>query len=297
MKRRHFTQLAASSAMAIHPGIVTLGKLFSLDEFTMKPLRGSVGYFTERGGTIVWMIEDDAVVVVDTQFPDQAENLKGAIREQSTGSIEYVINTHHHGDHTAGNVAFKDVAKNIVAHTNSKINQHNSAESRGNLDKILLPDVTFDDVWTQPVGGEIITATYWGAGHTNGDAFIHFENANVVHVGDLVFNRRFPYIDKGAGASIENWIKVLDKARKHYNNKTIFVCGHSDNGHDIVINKDDISAFVNYLEKVLEFVGSELKAGKSNDEIMAAQSIPGAPEWQGKGIDRSLSAALEELGS
>ena len=272
-----------------------LKSILDLNEYTMKPLRGSVGYFTERGGTIVWMIEEGSIVVVDTQFPDQAANLKAAIQEQSQGSIEYVINTHHHGDHTGGNIAFQGIAKNIVAHTNSKINQRNSAESRGNLDKVLLPGVTFDDVWRQEVGSEIITATYWGAGHTNGDAIIHFENANVVHIGDLVFNRRYPYIDKGAGASIENWIEILDKSRKHFNNDTIFVCGHSDNGYGIVVDKDDIKAFTNYLEKVLDFVSEEINAGKSDDEILKATAIPGAPEWQGNGIQRSLSAAIEEL--
>ena len=190
---------------------------------------------------------------------------------------------------------FKDLAKNIVAHENSKINQKASAESRGNLDKILLPDTTFKNEWKQRVGSETITMEYWGAGHTNGDALTHFENANVVHLGDLVFNRRFPYIDKGAGASIENWINILDRTPRHYDDDTIFVCGHSANGYDIVVGKDDIAAFSDYLGKVLVFVEGELKSGKSDEEILKATKIPGAPEWKGKGIERSLSAALTEL--
>jgi len=283
------------TTVAMHPAISTLTRLFTLDELKMKHLRGNVGYFTESGGTIVWQIEDGAIVIVDTQFPEQAGHLIKEVEKKSEAPIDYVINTHHHGDHTAGNIAFKGLTKNIVAHENSKVNQKASAESRGNLDKILLPDVTFSEEWTKNVGSEIITMRYWGAGHTNGDALTHFENANVVHMGDLVFNRRFPYIDKGAGASIENWINILDRARKHYDGDTIFVCGHSANGYDIIANKDDISAFSDYLGKVLKFVKKELKSGKSEEEILKATEIPGAPEWKGKGIERSLSAAITEI--
>lgn len=295
MKRRDFNSILASSTVAAHPAISTLSRFFAMDAFTMKPLRGNVGFFTESGGTIVWQIEDGAIVIVDTQFPEQAGHLIEEIGKKSEAPIDYVINTHHHGDHTAGNIAFKDLAKNFVAHENSKINQKASAESRGNLDKILLPDTTFSDEWRQNVGSESIVMEYWGAGHTNGDALTHFENANVVHMGDLVFNRRFPYIDKGAGASIENWINILDRSRRHYDDDTIFVCGHSANGHDIVIDTDDISAFADYLSKLLIFVDGELGSGKSEEEILEATEIPGAPEWKGKGIKRSLTAAIAEL--
>ena len=295
MKRRDFNIMMGGTTIAMHPAMSTLSRLFTLEELKMKHLRGNVGYFTESGGTIVWQIEDGAIVIVDTQFPEQAGHLIKEVEKKSDAAIDYVINTHHHGDHTSGNIAFKGLAKNIVAHENSKSNQKASAESRGNLDKILLPDTTFVEEWKQDVGSESISMVYWGAGHTDGDALTHFENANVVHMGDLVFNRRYPYIDKNAGASIENWINILDLSRRHYDDDTIFVCGHSANGHDIVVNKDDISAFADYLSKLLNFVDGELKSGKSEEEILKATEIPGAPEWTGKGIERSLSAAITEI--
>ncbi|MCK7530603.1 MAG: MBL fold metallo-hydrolase [Marinilabiliales bacterium] len=73
----------------------------------MTPLRNNVGFFTERGGTIGWMISKDGLVVVDTQFPEQAQHLIEAIRKQSGRQIDLLVNTHHHGDHTGGNIAFK----------------------------------------------------------------------------------------------------------------------------------------------------------------------------------------------
>ena len=80
------------------------------------------------------------------------------------------------------------------------------------------------------VDDETITLRYLGPAHTDGDSITHFENANVVHMGDLIFNRRFPYIDKSAGASVKNWIQVLKQTQKLFDKDTIFIFGHADNG-------------------------------------------------------------------
>ncbi len=191
------------------------------------------------------MISDEGVVVVDTQFPEQAGHLIEEVQKKTTSAIEYLINTHHHGDHTAGNIAFKGIAKNILAHENSKINQRNAAIKNGKEDAQLYPDQTFEKEWRKKVAGETIAINYWGAGHTNGDAIIHFENANVAHLGDLMFNRRYPYIDKNAGADIANWIAILDQINVHFDDETILVFGHSGDGYDVTGGKEDVSAYRN----------------------------------------------------
>ena len=114
-------------------------------------------------------------------------------------------------------------------------------------------------------------------------------------MGDLVFNRRHPYIDKSAGADISNWIKLLDKATTTFDKKTQYVCGHAGEGYDTIIKADDLKAFGNYLGNVLKFVGEEIKAGKTKEDILKATEIPGSPEWKGNGIDRPLTAAYQEL--
>ena len=114
-------------------------------------------------------------------------------------------------------------------------------------------------------------------------------------MGDLVFNRRHPFVDRMAGANIKSWIKVLDKAMHTFNDSTTFVCGHAADDYDIVIAKKDIKAFSNYLSKVLLYVDSQIKAGKTKAEIIKVKEIPGATEWKGDGIDRPLTAAYEEL--
>lgn len=295
--RRKFIQTSALTGLGIsliHTNIFA-GILQQEVPYKMTPLRNNVGFFTERGGTIGWMISKDGLVVVDTQFPEQAQHLIEAIKKQSGRQIDLLINTHHHGDHTGGNIAFNGIIGKLVAHENSKKNQMRVAEANNAVAAQLYPDTLFAKEWSGKVGEETISLKYLGAAHTDGDALIHFENANIVHMGDLVFNRRYPYIDKTAGASVKNWIEVLGQAQKMYDKDTKFIFGHADNGSEVIGTKDDIKAFQSYLSRLLDQVGSDIKAGKTEEEIMKIQSINGADEWKGDGISRSLSAAYEEL--
>ena len=159
----------------------------------------------------------------------------------------------------------------------------------------MFADTVFQDQWKAKVGSERIQAHYFGAGHTNGDIIVHFQDANIAHMGDLMFNRRYPFIDKSAGANIQSWTEVLEKAIAKYDNDTLFVFGHSLDPEKVTGNKEDLKAMQNYLEKLLVFVKNEIKSGKSKDDILKAVSIPGAEDFQGQGIQRSLTAAYEEL--
>ena len=162
-------------------------------------------------------------------------------------------------------------------------------------DKQLYPDQTFGTLWCEKIGAEKICLHHWGAGHTNGDSFIHFQHANIVHCGDLVFNRRHPYVDRSAGADMKNWIEVLDKALNKFSRKTKYVFGHSGNGYKVTGKADDLRKFQDYLGNTLKFVTAEIKSGKSKEEILKATIIPGSEEWKGDGISRPLTAAYEEL--
>lgn len=263
--------------------------------WNIKMLTDNIGIFTEKGGTIAFYLSDEGAVVVDAQFPDSAQHLIDELKKKSEKPFRLLVNTHHHGDHTSGNIAFKGLVPHVLAHANSKANQQRVAKEQNKEDKQLFPDQVFTDVWSEKIGKEKISLHYFGAGHTNGDSLVHFEKANILHMGDLVFNRRHPYIDKTAGANISNWIKILDKATATFNKKTQYVCGHAGNGYDVLLKEDDLKAFGHYLENVLKFTESEIKAGKTKDEILKATEIPGSPEWKGDGISRPLTAAYEEL--
>ncbi len=295
MKRRQF----------IHATSLTLGALtfanaksfgyFFDDPWKMKMLRNDIGIFTEKGGTIGFMLSKKGIVVVDAEFPEQAQHLIGELKKKSERPFDLLINTHHHGDHTSGNIAFKDLVPHVIGHENCLINHKRVAEQQKSVDKQLFADITFSDKWKTKIGSEKIKGYYFGAAHTNGDAIIHFEHANVAHLGDLIFNRRYAFVDRSAGANIKSWISVLDNVLATFDNDTIFIFGHAFDPEKVSGNKEDIKAMQNYLAKLLQFVNGEIKAGKTKEEIVKAKSIPGLTEWRGDGIERGLAAAYDEL--
>ncbi|MGZ3752892.1 MAG: MBL fold metallo-hydrolase, partial [Mucilaginibacter sp.] len=182
-----------------------------------------------------------------------------------------------------------------AAHANSLANQTRVAVAQKKEDVQLYPDTTFTDKWKIKVGDEKIQAYYFGPGHTNGDSMIHFEHANIVHMGDLVFNRRYPFIDRSAGASVKNWPVALEMAQKKFDKDTLFVFGHAFDPLKVTGNMEDIKAMQNFMEKLADFVQSSIKAGKTKEEILQSKAIPGVTDWQGDGIDRGLTAAYEEF--
>ncbi|RYZ98536.1 MAG: MBL fold metallo-hydrolase [Sphingobacteriaceae bacterium] len=296
MQRRHFlrnTALAAGSVSLF--GKSSLAALLANPAYQFKLLRNNVGIFAEQGGTIAWLSNKEGIAVVDSEFPDPAAHLIAELKKQSGKPFEWLINTHHHADHTSGNIAFKGLANHVAAHANSLINQKNAAIEQKKEDAQLYPDVTYTYKWKVKLGDESIQAHYFGAGHTNGDSFIHFENANIVHTGDLVFNRKYPYIDRAAGASVKSWVQVLEKAQKQFDKDTLFVFGHAFDPQKITGSIADVKAMQNYMERLIAFVETSIKAGKTKEEVLAAKAIPGVTDWQGDGIERSLTAAYEEL--
>ena len=275
----------------------TLARLMEDPAWKINMLTKEIGVFTEKGGTILFMLSKDGIVVVDSQFPEQSQHLIDELKKQSQQPFRLLVNTHHHGDHSGGNIAFKGLAVHVLAHENSKINQERVAKEKNNEATQLFPDQTYTTTWCEKIGNEELCLHYFGAGHTNGDSFVHFKKANIVHVGDLVFNRRHPFVDRSAGANISSWIKVLDTATSTFDKKTKFVCGHAAAGYDVIATRDEVKLFGAYLTKTLAFVAAEIKAGKTKEEIIKTTAIPGAPEWKGDGIDRPLGAAFDELTS
>jgi cyclase len=259
-------------------------------------VRGSVGIFTGSGGTIGWSISPGGVVVVDAQFPATAEIcLQGLNERSSKRPIDVLFNTHHHGDHTAGNITFKPVTRRIVAHARVPELQK-AATKPGAVATQAYADTTFTDNWSTTLGSETVSAHHLGPGHTGGDAVIFFEQANVVHMGDLMFNRMHPYIDKPSGASIGNWITALERAATSHATDTIFIFGHAKDGWKPTGDAKDLLFMRDYLSALLDYVRGEIKAGHSRAEIVKSTAVlKGFPD-HGPLIDRVLSAACDELG-
>ena len=306
MNRRNFLTTTTMAALAAAP----LSRLFTksyrpLADPKLTMLRGNVGYYTNRGGTIGVYLPGgmpEGGAIVDTQFPKAAESLLGTLREKGElTKLGVLANTHHHGDHTAGNTVFAGLAATHVSHQRAKQNLIDNLAKKGEEGSVPLPSTTFQGSWSTnlPDGKESISLNYFGKAHTGGDAVVHFENANVAHLGDLLFNRRFPYIDHGSGGDILNWPEVLKDIRRAYDKDTLYIFGHAADGYPVVGTSADIKAFELYLKSLRKYVKKELKRGTSLEDLKKKTiTIPGAPEWNfGERLrDVNLEAAWEKLG-
>jgi glyoxylase-like metal-dependent hydrolase (beta-lactamase superfamily II) len=305
LTRRDFitTSVLGTAATAIGPSILHgFQQPAPLAATVFTPIRGDVGFFTGKGGTIGYLINAGGVAVVDTQYRDTAKLLLDGLNERSKNRpIDRVINTHHHADHTDGNVVFKGIAKRVVAHARAL--EHMKAPPGRPLPTTeqLYPDATFTDVWREQVGNEWIRARHLGPAHTSGDAVVTFERANVAHMGDLMFKGRHPIIDRAAGASIKNWIVLLEKTTADHANDTIYIFGHSGANQPVTGPRADVIRLRDYFSKLLEFVGAEMKAGKTKEQILAIRDpLKGFEDFGPFGNQDArapLTTAFEELES
>lgn len=264
----------------------------------IKLLRRDVGVFTGRGGSIGWLSSKAALVAVDTQFPDTAATFAMGVPGRGNRLFDAVINTHHHGDHTGGNPVLKPIAKTIVAHANVPKLQFAAAEKANTLDKQVYADATFPEVWRREIGGEVITAQYHGAAHTSGDVVVLFEKANVVHMGDLMFNRLYPVIDRGSGGRFKSWISVLEEAAKTYPADAIYIFGHGNAKFGPVGKREDLLVFRDYLSGLLDYTQKKIAAGEAKEKIMALENLPGFDDFHQalpNRLSSNLGTAFDEL--
>jgi cyclase len=307
LTRRQFitsTSFAAAASALDLQAVLAWPQQPAPPQTSFTAIRGTVGYFTGNGGTIGWHIDKKSVVVVDAQMPATAKICLDGINDRSgSRPIDYLVNTHHHGDHTAGNAVFRPAAKKILAHAQVPQLQMNAAAIAARNAKPGAPpqpeqvvaNATYEKTWREDVGGEVLALKHYGPAHTGGDSVVAFEKANVVHMGDLVFNRRHPFIDNPAGASIANWIKTLEAVVADHRKDTIYIYGHAGPKFEPTGSGADLLYMRDYLTALLEFVRGEMKAGKSRDAIVKTTDLlRGFPD-HGPLVERVLSAAYEEL--
>lgn len=295
MDRRQF--LLRSSLLAAGTAL-PFKSLLANAQSNFKTLRRNVGYFTERGGTIGWLASDDAMAIVDSQYPETVKNCLNGLREKTDQPLHLAINTHHHGDHTAGNPVLKEATKKMLAHENVPDLMKKANEESDDEPNTAYPTTTYSDTWKMDLGDETVHATYYGAGHTSGDSVIYFEKANIVHMGDLVFNRMNPFTDRPSGASMQNWVTILNDVADEYPSDAIYIFGHAKPEYGITGEKDDLGVMGNYLSAILEYTQQGIEEGKSKEEITDKKELADfehflyADFWT---LSDNLGVAYEEL--
>jgi glyoxylase-like metal-dependent hydrolase (beta-lactamase superfamily II) len=269
-------------------------KFFQNSPFT--ELRNGTGIFSMRGGTIGWFVSDDVTLAIDSQYPDTAADFIGGIDSFGGGSETVLINTHHHGDHTGGNGAFRESGYRIIAHERVPVLQRQSADD---ADSVVAAEETFSEQHELDLGNEMVHIKYYGRAHTSGDSVTWFREANVAHMGDLMFNRLYPFIDRGSGASIQNWITVLETVVDEDESDTQFIFGHGNPEFGVTGTADDLLRKRDFLTKLLEHTQAGIDAGRSREEITSAESFEEFPDFISPSnflsLPRNLDVAYQEL--
>lgn len=172
---------------------------------------------TGAGGNLGVSVGDDGVFIVDDQFAPLTPKIKAALAKLSKRPVRFVLNTHWHFDHTGGNENFGKAGAVIVAHDNvrKRMSSEQLIEFLGMPIKPsprqALPVITFPTDVRFHLNGDEVHVFHVAAGHTDGDAIVHFRQSNVIHLGDIFFNKLYPFIDTSSGGTVDGTIAAVDK--------------------------------------------------------------------------------------
>lgn len=228
------------------------------------------GGFT--GGNLGLLVGDDGVVLIDDSMPPFLDIMNQAIKQLTDQPVDFLINTHVHGDHIGNNASLSQSGTHIVAHENLRQHMVDKGIQGPNgmvpATKDVLPVLTFSEQMSFHFNGQPATAIHVPQAHTDGDAIIHFSAANVIHAGDTFFNGLFPYIDLDSGGSVDGYIAAQMKMISMSDDDTKIIPGHGP-----LSNKKELKAAVDMLIDARNTISKLVKAGKTEDEVLAANPL------------------------
>jgi glyoxylase-like metal-dependent hydrolase (beta-lactamase superfamily II) len=277
---------------------------FSKVEVTATQLGDTLYMLKGAGGNIGVSAGEDTVFIVDDQFAPLTPKIAAAIAKISRKPVQFVLNTHWHGDHTGGNENLGRAGAIIVAHENVRkrlstdqfIDMIKSKEKA--LPKVGLPVVTFTTGLSFHLNGEEIRVTHAPRAHTDGDAMVQFLGSDVVHMGDVFWNGLYPFVDYSSGGSITGTIAACNQALAMSGEKTRFIPGHGPMG-----TRADLQAYRDMLVAIAARVQQGLAEGRTDDEIVKLAPSREFDEKWGKGYLKpdkfvgSIAAGMRNSGS
>ncbi len=258
---------------------------FSAVEIEAVQAADGVYMLVGAGGNIGLSVGDDGAFVIDDQFAPLSDKIMAAIAEITDADIEFLVNTHFHGDHTGGNEAFGAAGAFIIAHDNVRARM-STDQFREIFDQPIpaspagaLPVVTFSDEMTFHWNGDTIRAIHVAPAHTDGDTILHFQNANVIHMGDTFFNGVYPFIDVSSDGDIDGIIAAGYRALSLANEDTVIIPGHGP-----LSDAGGLAAWLDVLKVTRVSMQSLIDQGMSEDEALAARPTAEFDEQFGGGF-------------
>jgi cyclase len=224
-------------------------------------VKGNFHVIYGGGGTIGVLVGDEGVFLIDAQAAEVTPDILAAIRKINDGPIRFLINTHVHGDHVGGNENMAQEGAVILAHDNVRSRLVETEKSKG-----TLPVITFNDKASVFLNGEEMRAMHVENAHTDGDSVIFFKDSNMVHMGDVLFNNCYPFIDTGRGGSAAGTIKAAAMVLAKIDDDTIVIAGHG-----AYTDKAGLARYHQVLTEVFDSVVTLKAEGQSLENVLAAK--------------------------
>lgn len=220
------------------------------NELTIEPVKDGLYMIVGPGGNVGVRVTPEGVILIDDKFPRNFDEIQSLVASVSDEPVKYVINSHHHGDHTGSNAGFIQIAE-IIAHKNARDNM-----LRGNQD--APPRLVYSQETSVFLGGTEVRAYYMGTGHTNGDSVIYFPDLKTVHGGDLLHGIA-PFIDYANGGSSRGWVSTI-------NGMLTLDFDTAIPGHGALMDRRDVLAFRNQMEAVRDHMKTLILSGTTAAE-------------------------------
>ena len=269
-----FAGLASQAALAQQQDLANA-------QITTKDLGQGAYMLLGPGGNITVVTGSNGIIMVDAEFAPLHDKIKAAIAAVSQQPIKYIVNTHFHPDHTSGDALFIKEGVTVVSHENVKkrLLEGSTNGLTGNHTAGLPPDAVPTKTYTAGtltlrVRGRTATVGHIANAHTDGDSYVWFPQINVLSTGDIVSLGRYPNIDFANGGNIKGMIAGVNFYLKIANDKTQIVPGHGPLSH-----RADLVAYRAFLIEARSRVAKLIKAGKSEQDAVAAHPFA---DWDAK---------------
>jgi glyoxylase-like metal-dependent hydrolase (beta-lactamase superfamily II) len=267
---------------------------FAAVQIKTHQVSGNVYYLEGQGGNVGVLVGDDGVLMIDDQFAPLSEKLLAAIRALSDKPIKILVNTHVHGDHTGGNENFGKMGIDIVAHDNVRVRLARGVNDGPPSPAVALPVVTYGDTMSLHLNGDTITIGKLPPAHTDGDSYIRFATANVIHAGDVFRTVGYPGVDFNNGGSVKGTIEALQALVDMAGPNTKILPGHG-----VVSTRDDVAAFRDLAIELQKRFTDLTRQGMTLEQVVAAKPTAdfdekyGSPERLIPAFYNAVKAELE----
>jgi glyoxylase-like metal-dependent hydrolase (beta-lactamase superfamily II) len=225
-------------------------------------LNGANGFSSNMG----LLVGDERIVLIDDGMAPISADLMATVAELADRPIDFIVNTHVHGDHVGSNATLAENGAVIFAHKNIRKRLVEAPDPAGGAGG--LPVVTFADGVNFHVNGQDAHVRHIAKAHTDGDAVVHLHGSNVLVAGDLFFNFMFPFIDLDSGGSVRGYLSGQERLLKMSDDDTVIIPGHGDLG-----SKADLQAAVDMLRDAETRVEALVLEGKTEEEVLAANPL------------------------